>query len=132
VTSTRCDLDSTAPISAIADRGGGMQHAVVERYPGGTNMIDPTNSLNVMRALQGPNNQQAQGGQDKSQGGGLPQGVQQIVDAIAKAIGGLLASAAKGGDQGNGMSDGDKQQARNAVAGVQNGRLSQERNQMTG
>jgi hypothetical protein len=96
-------------------------------------MIDTSNSLNVMRALQGPQNQQQQqGGQDKA-GGGLPPQVQQIVDALAKAIGSMIANAAKGGgDQQGQMSEGDRQQTRNAVNGVQGGRLSQERQQMTG
>ena len=99
-------------------------------------MIDPANSMNVMRALQGPNNQQQANGGEKAGGqagqGGLPPQVQQLIDAITKAIGAAMA-AAKGGDQKEGqMSEGQRQQTRNAVDGIPNGRLAQERGQMTG
>ena len=94
-------------------------------------MIDPTTSLNVMRAMQAPNQpQQNKAGESGgAQQGGLPPQVQQLVNAIMQAIQGMLAKGKDG--QKDGLSDTDKQQVRGAVEGVQNGRLSQERQQMT-
>jgi hypothetical protein len=99
-------------------------------------MIDPATSMNVMRALQAPNNQnQAQGGGQPGQaqqGGQMPQAVQQLIDVVKQAIGALMAAAKSGGQKEGEMSQDQKQQTRNAVDGVPNGRLAQERNQMTG
>ena len=86
--------------------------------------MDSPLSLNAMRALQSPQqpgNTQNASGQDPSQLGS------QIVNAALAFLKNLAAGSKDGK---NDMSQGDKEQSKLAINGVQGGRLNQERGSM--
>ncbi len=88
--------------------------------------MDSPLSLNAMRALQGP---QQPGGTQNAQAGQMDpsqMGAQIVNAAIA-----FLKNLAAGAKDGKNDTQGDKDQMKTAVNGVQGGRLNQERGSMT-